>query len=183
LVLYLVPYYLNGLAEYWEIVALFIGFILIVLEIFVIPGFGVAGIAGVGLTVVSLVLIMLNNEFFNFEFVPLGSIVRALFVTLAGISGGVIVLFFEGASLMNTKAFKKMSSTHTQQASHGYTANFIMEEVVGKIGIAQTVLRPSGKVMIDGKLYDAFSRGEYIEKDEQVEVVAIESSTLRVKRA
>src|SRR6478609_5316764 len=42
LLLYLIPYYLNGLAEYWEIIALFIGVILIVAEIFVIPGFGVA---------------------------------------------------------------------------------------------------------------------------------------------
>ncbi len=183
LILYLIPYYLNGLAEYWEIAALFIGFILIVLEIFVIPGFGIAGITGIGLTIISLVLIMLNNEFFNFEFVPFGSIVRALFVTLAGISGGVMVLFFGGASLTNTKAFKKMASTHTQQASHGYIANFITEDVIGKIGIAQTILRPSGKVLIGNKLYDAFSRGEFIEKDEQVQVVAIESSTLRVKKA
>ncbi len=183
LVLYLVPYYLNGLAEYWEILALFVGFVLIILEIFVLPGFGVAGITGIGLIIVSLVLIMLNNEFFNFEFVPLGSIVRAMFVTLAGILGGVIALLFGGASLTNTKAFKKMASTHTQQASHGYTANFIMEEVVGKVGITQTVLRPSGKIIIAGKLYDAFSRGEFIEKNERVEVLAIESSTLRVKKA
>ena len=41
LVLYLVPYYLNGLAEYWEILTLFVGIVLIILEIFVIPGFGV----------------------------------------------------------------------------------------------------------------------------------------------
>ncbi|MEJ0057835.1 MAG: hypothetical protein WDN75_20625 [Bacteroidota bacterium] len=39
---------------------------------------------------------MLNNEFFNFDFVPLGSIVTAMFVTLAGISGGMFLLFFGG---------------------------------------------------------------------------------------
>ncbi len=182
LVLYLVPYYLNGLAEYWEILALFAGIVLVILEIFVIPGFGVTGILGIALTITSLVLIMINNEFFNFDFVPLGSIVKAMFVTLAGISGGVMALFFGGASLTNTKAFQRMASTHTQEKDQGYTANFIEEQVVGKIGIAQTVLRPSGKIIINGKLYDAFSRGEYVEKGESVEVVAVESSTLRVKK-
>jgi membrane-bound serine protease (ClpP class) len=77
LVLYLVPYYLNGLAAYWEILALFIGVLLIIAEVFFIPGFGVAGVSGITLTVVSLVLIMLNNDFFNFEFVPLGDIIIA----------------------------------------------------------------------------------------------------------
>jgi membrane-bound serine protease (ClpP class) len=182
LVLYLVPYYLNGLAEYWEILALFAGIVLVILEIFVIPGFGVTGVLGIALTITSLVLIMINNEFFNFDFVPLGSIVKAMFVTLAGISGGVMALFFGGASLTNTKAFQRMASTHNQEKDQGYTANFIAEQVVGKIGIAQTVLRPSGKIIIDGKLYDAFSRGEYVEKGESVEVVAVESSTLRVKK-
>lgn len=85
LVLYLVPYYLNGLAEYWEILALFVGVVLILLEIFVIPGFGVAGVTGIALTVSSLVLIMLNNDFFNFEFVPLGNIVTALVSALGEI--------------------------------------------------------------------------------------------------
>ena len=56
LVLYLVPYYLNGLAENWEIIAFFVGLGLISLEIFVIPGFGVAGFAGITLTILSLVL-------------------------------------------------------------------------------------------------------------------------------
>ena len=55
LVLYLVPYYLNGLAEYWEILALFVGLTLLVLELFVIPGFGVAGVMGIVMTVGSLV--------------------------------------------------------------------------------------------------------------------------------
>ena len=69
LILYLVPYYLNGLAENWEIIALFVGLGLIAVEIFVIPGFGIAGISGIIVAVGSLVLIMINNDAFDFEFV------------------------------------------------------------------------------------------------------------------
>lgn len=183
LVLYLVPYYLNGLAEYWEIIALFIGLVLIVVEVFVIPGFGVAGVAGITLTVVSLILIMLNNDFFNFDFVPMGDIVVATFATLGGIAGGGLLLFFGGARLSNTQAFKRIALTDTQESKEGYTVNASASALVGKKGTAYTVLRPSGKVMIDNQLYDAFTRGEFIEKGETIEVVSSEGVTLKVKKS
>ena len=182
LVLYLVPYYLNGLAEYWEILALLVGLILIILEIFVIPGFGVAGVLGIAMTVGSLILIMLNNDFFNFDFVPLGDIVVAMFATVGGITGGVLLLFLGGARLTQTNAFKRMALTDTQEKDQGYTANFNEVPMAGKTGFAYTILRPSGKVIIDGKIYDAFTRGEYVEKEERIEVIDEESSTLRVRK-
>jgi membrane-bound serine protease (ClpP class) len=183
LILYLIPYYLNGLAEYWEIIALFIGVILIVAEIFVIPGFGVAGILGITLTVVSLILIMLNNDFFNFEFVPLGDIVVATAVAFGGLTGGVILLFFGGARLMQSKAFQRMALTETQESSKGFSVNMHTEVMNGKTGIAYTVLRPSGKVMIGDQLFDAFTRGDYVEKGEPIIVIESEGVTLKVKRA
>jgi membrane-bound serine protease (ClpP class) len=181
LVLYLVPYYLNGLAQYWEIIALMIGIILLIAEIFFIPGFGVAGIAGIALTVSSLILIMLNNDFFNFEFVPLGDIVKATFATLGGLAGGVLLLFFGGAKLTETKAFKRIALADTQESSQGYSVRTNEPNLVGKIGMAHTVLRPSGKVMIDENVYDAFTRGEYIQKGDLIEVIGTEGITLKVK--
>jgi len=182
LVLYLVPYYLNGLADYWEIIALFIGVLLLIAEIFVIPGFGVAGIAGITLTVTSLILIMLNNDFFNFEFVPLGDIVVASIAALGGITGGMLLLFFGGAKLTNTKAFQRMALMDTQQSSQGFSVNSNASSMIGKKGVAFTILRPSGKVMIDDQIYDAFTRGEFVERNEEVEVVSTEGVTLRVKK-
>ena len=182
LVLYLVPYYLSGLAQYWEIIALFIGILLLMAEIFVIPGFGVAGVAGITLTVVAMILIMLNNDFFNFEFVPMGSIVMATFATLGGISGGMLLLFFGGAKLTNTKAFQRMALMDTQESTQGYSVNTSNPSLLGKTGIAHTVLRPSGKVFIDEQVYDAFTRGEYVEKGESIEVIGTEGVTLRVRK-
>jgi membrane-bound serine protease (ClpP class) len=183
LVLYLVPYYLNGLAEYWEIIALFVGILLLMAEVFVIPGFGVAGIAGIILTVMSLVLIMLNNDFFNFEFVAMGDIIRATFAAIGGISGGMLLLFFGGARLTETKAFQRMALTDQQESSRGFSVNTSTIDMLGKKGISHTVLRPSGKVFIDEIVYDAFTRGEYVEKGEPIEVVGIEGVTLRVKKS
>jgi len=181
LVLYLVPYYLNGLAEYWEVIALMVGIILLIAEIFIIPGFGVAGILGIGLTVGSLILIMLNNDFFNFEFVPLGDIVVASFTAIGGLTAGALLLFFGGAKLTETKAFRRIALTDTQKSSHGYSVNVNAKELIGKTGIAHTVLRPSGKVMIDDQVYDAFTRGDYVQKGDPIEVIATEGITLKVK--
>jgi membrane-bound serine protease (ClpP class) len=181
LVLYLVPYYLNGLAQYWEIIALMVGIILLAAEIFIIPGFGVAGIAGIALTVSSLILIMLNNDFFNFEFVPLGDIVKATLAAIGGLTGGVLLLFFGGAKLTETKAFKRIALTDTQESSQGYSVRTNEQNLVGKSGVAHTVLRPSGKVLIEGNVYDAFTRGEYIQKGDQIEVIGTEGITLKVK--
>lgn len=181
LVLYLVPYYLNGLAAYWEILALFIGVLLIIAEVFFIPGFGIAGVSGITLTIVSLVLIMLNNDFFNFEFVPLGDIIVATFATLGGLIGGVVLLFVGGARLTQTKAFQRIALTDTQEVSKGYTVNNL-KDLMGKQGTTQTVLRPSGKVVINGEVYDAFTRGDFVEKGETIEVIGTEGVTLRVKK-
>ena len=181
LILYLVPYYLNGLAENWEIITLFIGLALIGVEIFVIPGFGIAGISGIVLAVSSLVLIMINNDAFNFEFVSMNDLLKAVAAAMAGLLGSMVLFFVGGAKLVDSNAFKRVALTDTQQSAQGYTSNFISTVVTGKRGIAQTVLRPSGKVDIDGTIYDAYTRGEYIEKGYPVEVVNVSGSSLQVK--
>lgn len=181
LILYFVPYYLNGLAENWEIIAFFIGIVLIALEIFVIPGFGVAGIAGIFLTVGSLVLVMLNNDAFDFTFVPFEKAFIAVSTTLAGMLGSLAILFIGGVRITDTKIFKRIALTETMSRADGYSSNFNPESMMGKKGVAYTNLRPSGKVVIEGELYDAYTRGDYIAKDEKIEVVSDEGTSLKVK--
>jgi len=183
LILYLVPYYLNGLAENWEIIALFVGLALIGVEIFVLPGFGVAGIAGISLTVISLILIMINNDAFDFKFVPANDLLYAVAATFGGMLGGIILLFAGGARLSSSKFFKRIALTETQEREQGFTVKASNESLKGKQGVAHTVLRPGGKVMIDGQLYDAFTRGEFLEKGDIIEVLDDETTSVRVKKA
>jgi membrane-bound serine protease (ClpP class) len=182
LILYLVPYYLNGLAENWEIIALFVGLALIAVEIFVLPGFGIAGIAGISLTVMSLILIMVNNDAFDFKFVPNDDILYAVSATLGGMLGGIILLFVGGSRLSGTKFYKRIALTDTQEREQGFTVGAAKESLKGRKGTAYTVLRPGGKVMIDGQLYDAYTRGEYIEKSDPIEVLDDETTSLRVRK-
>jgi membrane-bound serine protease (ClpP class) len=182
LVLYLVPYYLNGLAENWEIITLFIGFALIAVEIFVLPGFGIAGIAGITLTVGSLILIMVNNDAFDFEFVASENLIYAAAAAFAGLFGGIVLLFVGGGKLMQSKRFQAIALTETMDKEKGFVGTFFTDKMTGKQGKAITVLRPSGKIEIDGKVYDAYSRGEYIEKDTEIEVIGEDTTSLQVKQ-
>lgn len=182
LVLYLVPYYLNGLAANWEIIALFVGIALLALEIFVLPGFGIAGIAGISLMVMSMILIMLNNDWFDFGLVPTSSIIYATAATLGGIAGGIALLFVGGSRLTQSRYFQRVALTDTQERAQGYTSSFISEPMKEKVGKAYTVLRPSGKVMIDDQIYDAYTRGDYIDKDTEIIVVNDEGTSLQVRR-
>lgn len=182
LVLYLVPYYLNGLAENWEIIALFVGIALLAVEIFVLPGFGIAGIAGISLMVSSMILIMLNNDWFDFGLVPASSIIFATAATLGGIAGGIALLFVGGSRITKSRYFQRVTLTDTQERAQGYTSSFISEPMKGKVGKAYTVLRPSGKVIIDDRVFDAYTRGDYIDRDAEIIVVSDEGTSLQVRR-
>ena len=182
LLLYLIPYYLNGVAENWEIVLLFLGIILIAVEVFVIPGFGVFGILGLFTSIGSLILIMLNNDLFDFTFVVSGDIVSASLAVLSSIFLLGILILFGGIKLTDTDAFKKIALEETQDSKLGYVSNKYSDDYIGKKGKAFTVLRPSGKVIIDEKLCDATSYDGFIEKNSKIKVVGNEGSALKVSK-
>ena len=181
LILYLVPYYLNGLAANWEIAVLFVGIALIALEVFVIPGFGIAGVTGITCTVGALIFIMLGNDNFNFDFVPDKEITTAATVVGVGIFGSVVLLFVLGYRFTQSNMFKRVALVTTQDKEDGYVATFYKKDLVGQEGIAITILRPSGRIEIEDDIYDAYTRGEYIEKGEKVKVISQEGTSLKVR--
>jgi membrane-bound serine protease (ClpP class) len=181
-ILYFTPYYLNGLAENWEIIAFLLGLILLALEIFVIPGFGVAGVSGLIIMISALVLVMLNNNNFDFSFVNMRDLLIAVSTTLGGLFAAIILMFFGGVRLADSKYFKKVALSETQDKNTGYTSSFYKaKSLIGKTGKAQTILRPSGRVEIDGEIYDAYTRGNYIDAGTEIEVVSDEGTSLKVK--
>jgi len=181
-VLYFIPYYLTGLAANWELILFFIGLVLIGIELVVIPGFGVLGITGAVLTVSSLVLVMLANDFFDFTYVPWEKIFIASTTTIGGMVGSVLLLFLGGVQLANTSFFQRVALSNVEKSSDGFTAKFRDISVLGLTGKAHTVLRPSGRVIIDNEVYDAYTRGEYILKDDEIVVISEEGTTLLVKK-
>lgn len=181
IILYFIPSYLNGLAENWEILIFFIGAVLLILELTVIPGFGAAGLSGLILIVASLILVALNNSVFDFTFVPNDDIYITSATVLLSFTFGIALVFIAGNQFMKSALFEKVSMQNTFKSSDGFTSNFNTESFIGKQGISYTILRPSGKIMIDGAIFDAYTRGEYIEEKKTVEVIEQVGTSLKVK--
>lgn len=179
-ILYFIPYYLVGLAAYWELALFLVGVLLLAAEVFIIPGFGVAGISGLILTFSSLVLMMLNNDGLEFRFVLPEQINQSLTSVGLAFVGAIALMFFVAPSLLQTRYFRKVTLQGGLNTPVSYSDNGVYKNLVGKTGITQTVMRPSGKVLIDGTLYDAYSQREFIEANTPIVVLSQEGSSLAV---
>jgi len=182
IILYFIPYYLNGLAANWEMIAFAIGIILILIELFVIPGFGIFGILGITLVLLGLTLGMVPNEFFDFTFVPSGDLFMALVTVVLAAIVAVSLIFALAPKINQWRMFSRFSLADTQQREAGYTSSVYNNTLLGRDGVAHTRLMPSGKILIDDDIYDAYSRGEFIDKGEKVRVISTEGTSLRVKK-
>jgi len=174
--LYFAPLYLDGLAANWEILMFLVGLILIGLEIFVIPGFGVAGISGILLTLGSLILSLIRNVDFDFSTSSELEISNALTVVLFAMVGFIIGLVLFGRGMSSSPLFKRLIlSTTLEDAKAGIHIperdNF---DLMHKSGVAHTDIRPMGKAKIEGEIIDVKSMGQFIPKGSPVRVIAKE---------
>jgi membrane-bound serine protease (ClpP class) len=180
-VAYFGSYYLIGLTEWWEIAVFTIGFLLIAAEIFIVPGFGTAGISGIILLVSGLVLAALPNKGMDFEQVHTADAVTSLTMVLAGVLTGIFALLYAAKSIINSRFFRKVALNQALDAKDGYAMGVALQSLVGKPALVRTVLRPSGKVEIEGKLYEATSLDSFVEAGKWVYVTDVEGNMLRVR--
>jgi membrane-bound serine protease (ClpP class) len=182
-ILYFAPHYIEGLAEHWEVALFFVGLILLAVEIFAIPGFGVAGILGILALLASLSLSMVGNVGLTFPEGTGIALIKALFIVIVATLAGVILTFYLGHRAFTTNMFGRLALESTQQREAGFVSSDIkLDDLEGQEGIANTILRPSGKVRIGNDVYDATATSGYIDKGEKVRVVRHESSQLFVKK-
>lgn len=184
-VLYFAPLYMDGLAANWEILIFVIGIVLIALEIFVIPGFGVAGVSGIVLTITGLTLAMVDNVVFDFENVDGSDFVQALLTVFLGLAGGIILTLYLSNKILTSKkgAFSKVALNTSQNLDLGYIGvDSTLKSLVGKTGVASTDLRPSGKVIVENENYDARAAEGYIEKGKSVKVISFTTGQLNVRQ-
>lgn len=181
---YFAPLYLEGLAANWEILVFAVGIILLLLEIFVIPGFGVAGIAGITCIITGLTLALVRNIDFDFSFVPSGSVAISFFMVTVAMALPLLLLLAFGQQIFNSTLFKKMGVEAEMTTAEGFSVkDSTLENLIGAKGTSATQLRPSGKVEINNELYDAIADGNFILKDSSIKVIAVRSAYLVVTNA
>ncbi|HYF82364.1 MAG TPA: NfeD family protein [Clostridia bacterium] len=155
----------------WSLLTAFLyvmGIVLLLVEA-MMPGFGVAGISGVILVFASVV--MISSSFFQAMLIMVGTIAIAILL--------IIALYKLGYG----KGFLKSMILSTEQKNEeGYVSAKGYEEYLGMRGTVITPLRSAGTVLIGEKRIDAVSEAEFINKDEEVEVIKIEGSRIVVRR-
>lgn len=181
-VLYFAPLYLNGTAENWEILLFVAGIIMVILEIFVIPGFGVAGITGGVLILAALILALISNVVFDFSGVNENSISRSILTVMAGIVIGVVAIVLLSRRIGKRGFFYRLALHAEQNNDEGYIGvDESLRSLVGQRATAVTRMAPSGKIMTGNNIYDALSlHGSFIEAGSKVLIEKYENSQLYV---
>lgn len=182
-ILYFAPHYIEGLVEHWEVAVFIVGIILLALEIFVIPGFGVSGVLGILFIISSLALATVHNIGFHFELPDITKLVYSLlYVSLASL-GGLVLSYYLTNKLFGNAQFGALSLMTVQKKEEGFSIkDSSYDKLLGNTGIAQTDLRPAGKIKLEQSYYDAVAKIGYIEKGENVEVVGYENAQLIVMK-
>ncbi len=182
--LYFAPHYLEGLAAHWEILLFIVGIILLVVEIFITPGFGVLGILGIISIFTALILTMIFNIGFDFSFAPPKALGHNILIVLASSSLGLLISIWLGQKLItaNTR-FGSLSLRTELDPQEGFIAvDMKLADLIGRRGITLTFMRPVGKIEIDGEVYDATSETGMIDQGETVVVVRFENTQLIVEK-
>ncbi len=182
LALYFIPHYLQGLAQNWELLLFFAGIGLIALEIFAFPGMKIFLIAGLIVMFGALGLMMIGNVGFSLAGVSQKALYESLITTSIGLVGAIAMIAMLAPRIATSKTFRHVALQTSLDSKAGFVSSNL-PTMIGKQGTAYTVLRPSGKVFIDGHVYDAFTRGDFIEKGTAIEVIGQEGAELIVKQA
>lgn len=160
---------LVNLAGLEELLLLGAGLALILVEVFVIPGFGVAGIAGGLAVVASLVLSFLGR------FPTWGDLVEATGIVSLSILVCVLLAFALLRHLPHSRSLTGIFLKDVTSRDTGYLSAPARAELVGQVGVALTDLRPSGTVRVGEERIDVVTEGPWIEEDTPVKVVRAES--------
>ena len=166
--LFFVSSFLVGLAGWEEIILLGIGLVAISIEVFVLPGFGAAGILGIVALAAAIVLAMIGSS-------PSAADVTQAF-TVLGVSVAITaaVTYAWLRHLPNSGRFTGLFLRGGAHQADGYIAAAPRHDLVGQDGIAVTDLRPAGTAQIGQERVDVVTEGEYVPQGRTVRVVRSE---------
>lgn len=181
--LYFAPLYLEGLASHIEIIIFVIGVVLLLIEIFAIPGFGVAGVLGILFIITGLTLAMVENLGDQPLEADLMPVARAFFIVVSSLLIALLASVYLGQRLLKSTRFGEFALQTVQEKSSGFSsAAFDFQPLIGQQATAHTMLRPTGKIILNDKVYDATLESGYAEKGDAVQVMAFTMGQLIVRK-
>lgn len=179
LTLFFGSHYLVNLAQWTEIVLFFVGVGLLILEAFVIPGFGIAGISGIIFILASFVLSLIGH----IGSVDTAEILNA--ISLVGVS--FILAFILVLPIMKllpkTRTFQKLVLNTAEKTKEGFRSTpQHYEQFIGQVGVSLSPLRPAGIAQFDDNRLDVVAEGEFIERNSPIKVIKVEGYKIIVRQ-
>ena len=144
------------------------GFILIAVEM-VVAGFGAPGISGIACLVIGL--------FLTADTIEEGAFITVIVLALLAIMMAIILWM-----LSKGKIHSPIILEEEQKKDEGYISSVDLDYLLGKKGIAETDLRPTGVGNFEGVNFDVISEGKYISKGASLEIIKVNGSKLIVKQ-
>ena len=177
LILSLSASYIAELATMSDLLVVLMGMLFLMLEAFVFPGFGVAGVAGIVFILWGLYLLLLPD-------VPVGEEVlsQASNGLIIGIIGGLVGLVLLFRVMTKTKFWRDLTSPDIQKKEDGYVASFGWEKLVGEEALTETDLHPSGWINVGKERVFALSEGNFIDKNEKVVILSVDGNRVVVRK-
>ena len=173
---------LLGLAEWWEILLVLAGVLLVGIEVLVLPGMAFAGIAGALCILVGLIASFTGTDPTSAG--ERSALLTASTTTIAGIVLGAILTWFASRWFRDTWLFRRAVLSAAVDGAHGAP---IRGEPTpppsGTRGIADSDLRPSGRARFGETVFDAQSTGAYIARGSAIEVVGRMGQTIVVEES
>ncbi|MBN1967870.1 MAG: nodulation protein NfeD [Candidatus Delongbacteria bacterium] len=168
--------YIVNLADNIELIILMVSMVLILLEVFVIPGFGIAGITGITGLLTSLFMMLIGDFASKDDYISAGNILSiSLITTIVGTF--LLFKFLPGFKLFDFMVVKK-----AERSGSGIMNKEIYLDLLNKEGYAVTDLKLSGNANIDGETYQVISMSEFLVKDTEIIVSKVEGNKVFVKR-
>lgn len=176
-----------------EVIILLVGLALLAVELLILPGFGIAGILGSLLALIGLFALMLPSVGavdFDFQTETFNAAGEVFMYRLAWLCGSLIMGFITISLLARFvmpkfTLFNRLVLVGEESSSNGYVAGADLSEYpdVGSHGEVLSTLRPAGKVLVEDEVYDAMSRGSFIEKGTPIIVVQVERNRVIVEES
>ena len=164
---------LSQIDAQWAALAFVLGVGLILVEVFVLPGFGVAGISGIILMFGSIFYVFKSAYQFETAILAFSSVIVLT-------AAGVIAAFY---LFPKTRAWKHFALATEMSSDIGYhsAGDEDFQSYIGQIGTAITPLRPAGTIRLGGKRVDVLTAGDFIASETPVKVIEVEGSKVFVE--
>ena len=166
----------TGLATGPELIIIGIGILLLLLEFFIIPGFGLLGISGLIVILGGLFMLLIPEN-------PLTNDYNSASWAFAiSTIGSILSIFLIFRLLSKTKFWEKLTLQTIQKSSEGYNTSIGLESFVGKLGFATSDLRPSGWAEFESKKLFVVTEGEFVDRKEKVQILSVDGNRIVVRK-